>query len=84
MVGAFGFSEVLSVMSRPVAEISAGSYKLKDALPDFKKLTFYRCTVCRSGIIGTAMGIVPGVGEDIGAWASYAAARRASKEKNVR
>ena len=26
------------------------------------------------------MGIIPGVGEDLGAWASYAAARRASKE----
>jgi putative tricarboxylic transport membrane protein len=27
------------------------------------------------------MGIIPGVGEDIGAWASYAAARRASRER---
>lgn len=82
MVGAFGFSEVLAVMSRPKAEISAGSYKLKDALPDFSKLIFYQRTVYRSGIIGTSMGIVPGVGEDIGAWASYAAARRASREKD--
>ena len=37
----------------------------------------------RSGIIGTAVGIIPGVGEDIGAWISYAAARRASKEKDL-
>jgi putative tricarboxylic transport membrane protein len=32
-------------------------------------------------VIGTLMGIIPGVGEDLGAWASYAAARRASKER---
>lgn len=41
----------------------------------------YRVTIIRSGIIGTLVGIIPGVGEDIGAWASYAAARRGSKEK---
>ncbi len=33
------------------------------------------------GLIGTGIGIVPGVGEDVAAWSSYAAARRASKEK---
>jgi putative tricarboxylic transport membrane protein len=32
-------------------------------------------------VIGTFMGIVPGVGEDVAAWSSYAAAKRASKEK---
>jgi putative tricarboxylic transport membrane protein len=31
-------------------------------------------------VIGTFIGIVPGVGEDVAAWSSYAAARRASKE----
>ncbi len=31
--------------------------------------------------MGTLIGVIPGVGEDIGAWVSYAAARRASKEK---
>jgi len=32
-------------------------------------------------MLGTLMGLIPGVGEDMGAWTSYAAARRASKEK---
>ena len=41
----------------------------------------YWRTIVRSGLIGTIIGIIPGVGEDIGAWVSYAAARRASKEK---
>lgn len=33
------------------------------------------------GVIGTGIGIIPGVGEDTAAWASYAAARRASAER---
>jgi putative tricarboxylic transport membrane protein len=32
-------------------------------------------------VIGTFIGIVPGVGEDVAAWTSYAAAKRASKER---
>ena len=41
----------------------------------------YWRTILRSGVIGTGIGIVPGVGEDVAAWSSYAAAKRASKEK---
>jgi putative tricarboxylic transport membrane protein len=32
-------------------------------------------------VIGTFIGILPGVGEDVAAWSSYAAAKRVSKEK---
>jgi putative tricarboxylic transport membrane protein len=41
----------------------------------------YWRTILRSGAIGTFIGILPGLGEDTAAWSSYAAARRASKEK---
>ncbi len=37
----------------------------------------------RSGIIGTGVGIIPGVGEDIGSWMSYFAARGMSKKKET-
>jgi putative tricarboxylic transport membrane protein len=43
----------------------------------------YWRTILRSGVIGTFIGIVPGVGEDVAAWSSYAAAKRASKEKEL-
>jgi putative tricarboxylic transport membrane protein len=43
-------------------------------------LKYWR-TILRSGIIGTGVGIVPGVGEDVAAWSSYAAAKRASKPR---
>ena len=42
-------------------------------------LRYWR-TVIRSGVIGVWVGILPGVGEDMAAWSSYAAAKRLSKE----
>jgi putative tricarboxylic transport membrane protein len=78
LVGAFGFSEILIVMGQPAAETVRSATdrvipRLRDIISNWR-------TIGRSGVIGTAMGIIPGVGEDLGAWASYAAARRASKE----
>jgi putative tricarboxylic transport membrane protein len=79
LVGAFGFSEVLIVMKQQAADIVKSA--TDRVLPKLEDLTRYWRTIVRSGIIGTTMGILPGVGEDMGAWASYAAARRASKER---
>jgi len=43
----------------------------------------YWKTILRSGVIGVYVGILPGVGEDMAAWSSYAAAKRVSKEKHL-
>ncbi len=80
MVGAFGFAEILAVMKRKFAgEIVQSDDRV---IPRLSDLARYWRTTIRSGIIGTIAGIIPGVGEDIGSWSSYAAARRASKEKD--
>jgi len=50
--------------------------KIADVLQHWK-------TILRSGCIGTFIGVVPGVGEDVAAWSSYAAAKRASKEPEM-
>jgi putative tricarboxylic transport membrane protein len=81
MVGAFGLAEILGVMKRTVhARIATSGDRVLPRLGDILR---YWKTTLRSGIIGTFIGIVPGVGEDVGAWASYAAARRASKERHL-
>jgi putative tricarboxylic transport membrane protein len=49
-------------------------------IPKLKDIASYWKTILRSGVIGTFIGIIPGVGEDVAAWSSYAAAKRASKE----
>ncbi|MDF2465423.1 MAG: transporter [Ramlibacter sp.] len=79
LVGAFGFAEILVAMQerRPPVKISA----LDSVIPKLRDVFQYWRTILRSGVIGTFIGIVPGVGEDVAAWSSYAAAKRASKEK---
>jgi putative tricarboxylic transport membrane protein len=79
LVGAFGFSEVLIVMKQRAADVVRTA--TDRVIPRLADIARYWRTVIRSGVIGTGMGIIPGVGEDLGAWASYAAARRASREK---
>jgi putative tricarboxylic transport membrane protein len=80
LVGAFGLAEVLSVMKGRAADMA--TKKVDRVVPSLGTMWRYKRTIARSGIIGTIVGIIPGVGEDIGAWISYAAARRASKEKD--
>lgn len=80
LVGAFGFAEVIGVMK-------AHSYEsVRDAtdrvVPRLAELWRFRRTIFRSGLIGTLMGLLPGVGEDMGAWMSYAAAKRASPDRD--
>ncbi|SIR00342.1 putative tricarboxylic transport membrane protein [Rhizobium sp. RU33A] len=78
MVGAFGFAEVLYVMRRRMnASISDASDRVMPRLADMIKM---RWTIFRSGILGTFIGLLPGVGEDIGAWVSYGMAKRFSKK----
>lgn len=79
LVGAFGFAEVLQVMkNRNYETVKNAGDRI---LPRLREIIQNARTIVRSGLIGTMMGILPGVGEDMGAWASYAAARRASKNK---
>jgi putative tricarboxylic transport membrane protein len=77
MVGAFGLAEILSSMKRTaIANIAPVNDRV---VPTFREIFQYWRTIIRSGIIGTFVGIIPGVGEDVGSWSSYAAAKRASK-----
>jgi len=80
MVGAFGFAEVMTAMWNRAGELATGKDKSDRTIPEMIDVWRYKFTIVRSGIIGTLVGIIPGVGEDIGAWASYAAAKRTSKE----
>ncbi|HYF55115.1 MAG TPA: tripartite tricarboxylate transporter permease, partial [Salinarimonas sp.] len=78
LVGAFGFAEVLTVMSERMARPKVGT--VDSILPRIGDVVRYWKTILRSGVIGVYIGILPGVGEDMAAWSSYAAAKRASKE----
>ena len=81
LVGAFGFSEIMSVMIQKRAQMAETTARV--VLPKIADMWRYRTTIFRSGIIGTFIGIIPGVGEDIASWISYAAARRRSRERDL-
>ena len=81
LVGAFGFAELLTAIKERQAPIKISPFDT--VIPKIKDITKYWKTILRSGLIGTGIGIVPGVGEDVAAWSSYAAAKRASKEKEL-
>jgi putative tricarboxylic transport membrane protein len=78
LVGAFGFAELLVLMKTRQIPVKINPFDT--VIPKLADITRHWKTILRSGCIGTFIGIVPGVGEDIAAWSSYAAARRASKE----
>jgi putative tricarboxylic transport membrane protein len=79
LVGAFGFSEILTTLANPV---DAAMVEMRDSvLPRFREVAKYWPTVLRSGVIGVLTGLMPGIGEDAGAWMSYAAARAVSRER---
>ena len=79
LVGAFGFAEILTTLAGPA---EARIVEMTDSvLPRFGEVARYWPTVLRSGVIGVLTGLLPGVGEDAGAWMSYAAARAVSRER---
>jgi putative tricarboxylic transport membrane protein len=79
LVGAFGFAEVLTTLAEPAERKMV---EMRDSvLPRFREVAQYWRTVFRSGVIGVLTGLMPGVGEDAGAWMSYAAAKAVSRER---
>ncbi|MEP2117232.1 MAG: tripartite tricarboxylate transporter permease [Bauldia litoralis] len=79
MVGAFGVAELLVSMGRGKARTATTMADRTSVLSCVGDLWRSRVTAGRSSIIGTAIGIIPGVGEDVAAWISYAAGRRYSR-----
>lgn len=78
MVGAFGFAEILSMMK--YRQVNVIKSTITQIIPRFKQIFKYKKTIFNSGLIGTLIGAIPGVGEDIAAWVSYDFAKRGSRE----
>ena len=77
-MGAFGFAELLIAVREKAAPVKINPFD--SVIPKISDIVEHWRTIVRSGLIGTFIGILPGVGEDVAAWSSYAAAKRASKE----
>jgi putative tricarboxylic transport membrane protein len=80
LVGAFGFAEILLVLSEPAKKAMLNA--VDSILPRLADVLRYWKTILRSGAIGVFIGILPGVGEDMASWTSYAVAKRLSAERD--
>ena len=49
-------------------------------LPNLKIIRTYMPTIARSGVIGTSVGALPGVGEDVAGWVSYGVGKSVSPD----
>jgi putative tricarboxylic transport membrane protein len=79
MIGLFGFPEIVASFKKTktvVGELQSIDYK-----EGWRILGRNWETIIRSTFIGVMVGIIPGVGEDVGGWLSYWAARMRSKAR---
>lgn len=52
-------------------------------LPNLPAISKRMPTIVRSGVIGTGVGALPGVGEDVAGWVSYGVGKSVSKDGNM-
>ncbi|MCZ0963945.1 tripartite tricarboxylate transporter permease [Paracoccus benzoatiresistens] len=78
LMGAFAIPQIIAGMRH----VKAGTLlQLSDRiLPHFPTIRRYMPAIARSGVIGTGIGALPGVGEDVAGWVSYGVGKTVSKE----
>jgi putative tricarboxylic transport membrane protein len=77
LIGVFAIPEIVNVIGDRSQQIKSAGKILGDRL---KFSEFKRClrTICRSTVIGTCIGIIPGLGQVVAAMMGYTAAKNAS------
>ena len=81
MIGLFGFPEIVAAFKKKTAVI--GELQSINYREGVRILLRNWETIIRSTFIGVMVGIIPGVGEDVGGWLSYWAARMRSKVREL-
>ena len=78
MIGLFGLPAVFVALSRGASE-AAPVKSGKGGESVWRLLKKHIGLILKSGVIGSFIGTIPGVGEDVAAWLSYDTAKRTSK-----
>ncbi len=78
LMGAFAVPQIIEGMRH--MEIGKMAQVTGRILPNLKTVRRYLPTITRSGVIGTGVGALPGVGEDVAGWVSYGVGKTVSKE----
>ena len=78
LMGAFAIPQIMDGM-RAVVDLGKAPH-VSRIRPELKEVTKRLPTILRSGAIGTGIGALPGVGEDVAGWVSYGVGKTTSKE----
>ena len=78
LMGAFAVPQIIEGMRH--MDVGKMAQVKGRILPNFKAVKRYMPTIARSGVIGTGVGALPGVGEDVAGWVSYGVGKTVSKE----
>ncbi len=78
LMGAFAIPQIIDGMR--VAIDLGQTLTVSRIRPELKEVTKRLPTILRSGGIGTGIGALPGVGEDVAGWFSYGVGKTTSKE----
>lgn len=82
MIGLFGLPAVFNALAN--AKDSAALPAPQNAQDSIGGLIRkHIALILKSGVIGSFVGTIPGVGEDVAAWLSYDSAKRSSKEPEL-
>jgi putative tricarboxylic transport membrane protein len=78
MIGLFGFPEIIQAFKKSENKVlQMTTFKIKEGFQTiFKNII----AIIRSSLIGVGVGIIPGVGEDVGGWLSYWVSKSTSKD----
>lgn len=75
ILGGFAIPQVIRVL-RDLETKGDAVGAVRNLWPKWREIWIRKFGVIRSGLLGVGVGVIPGVGEDIGAWASYDAAKK--------
>lgn len=78
LMGAFAVPQVMEGMRQAAA--AARTPQVGRIRPELSEIGKRMPTIARSGAIGTGIGALPGVGEDVAGWVSYGVGKVTSKD----
>jgi putative tricarboxylic transport membrane protein len=81
LMGAFAIPQIIEGMRH--VEVGSMAQLKGRILPNIGTIRHYMPTIARSGVIGTGVGALPGVGEDVAGWVSYGVGKTVSREGHL-
>jgi len=78
LMGAFAIPQIIDGLRH--TKVSQAIALTGRILPNMRAMRRHMPTIARSGVIGTGVGALPGVGEDVAGWVSYGVGKSVSHD----